>query len=179
MLGLKGYRFWNTGDEHDEIGHINENPQNRIRMMTKRMTKLETADREIPDSEKVNIFSAKGSPAATIVSWGSSKGAILDGMRLLQNAGIEVEFLQVRIASPFPTEIIRERLSKARLVIDMEQNYSSQMAAVISEKTQINIKNRIVKFNGRPISENEVYDSVRQVISKPEANQRLVLTHGA
>ncbi len=179
VLGLKGYRFWNTGDEHDEVGHINENPQNRIRMMTKRMTKLEIADREIPDSEKVNIFPAKGNPAATIVSWGSSKGAILDGMRLLQMAGIEVEFLQVRIVSPFPTELVREKLSKAKIVIDVEQNYSSQMAAVIAEKTQIRIRNRIVKFNGRPISENEVYDTVRQVISNPEANERVVLSSGA
>ncbi len=179
VLGQKEHRFWNTGDEHDELGHINENPQNRIKMMTKRMSKLETADREIPDSEKVRLFSAKGSPAATIVSWGSSKGAIVDAMSPLQKAGIDVEFLQLRMVSPFPTELVRERLSKAKLAIDIEQNYSAQMAAVIAEKTQIRIRNRIVKFNGRPISQDEIYDSIRQVVSRPEANQRVVLSGGA
>ena len=179
VLGLKGYRFWNTGDEHDELGHINENSENRVKMMTKRMTKLETADREIPLTEKLNFYPAKGRPDATLVSWGSSKGAILEGIELLEKNGINAEFLQIRLASPFPIQAVRERLSQAKLVIDIEQNYSAQMAAVISEKTQINIRNRIVKFNGRPISQNEIYDSVRQVVAKPEANERVTLTHGA
>jgi 2-oxoglutarate/2-oxoacid ferredoxin oxidoreductase subunit alpha len=179
VLGLRGYRFWNTGDEHDEIGHINENPENRIKMMTKRMTKLETADREIPAEEKVSFFPAKRGPDVTLLSWGSSKGAILEGMNLLEKDGINAEFLQVRLASPFPTSIVKEVISKGNLVIDIEQNYSAQMAAVIAEKTQLSIRNRIVKFNGRPISRNEIYDSVRQVMAKPEANERVVLTHGA
>lgn len=179
VLGLRGYRFWDTGDEHDEFGHINENPENRVRMMTKRMTKLETADREIPLSEKVSFYSAKGRPDVTLVSWGSSKGAILEGMELLEKKGINTEFLQIRLASPFPAQAVRERLSQARLVINIEQNYSSQMAAVIAEKTQILIRNRVVKFNGRPISQNEIYDSVRQIVAKPEANERVVLIHGA
>ena len=53
------------------------------------------------------------------------------------------------------------------------------MAAVIAEKTQFNIKNRIVKFNGRPVSQNEIYESVSQVLAKPEENERVVLRHGA
>ena len=163
VLGLKGYRFWNTGDEHAEIGHIDEDPQNRIKMMTKRMTKLETAAREIPDSEKVNFFpaSTKEVPDATIVSWGSSKGAILEAMDLLRGEGIDVEFLQLRLMSPFPTNLVKKRLSNSKLLIDVEQNYSGQLAALIAEKTQIEIKNKILKFNGRPISRDEMYDSIR------------------
>ena len=38
----KGGVFWNTGDEHDEYGHITEDPVVRVRMMDKRMKKLET-----------------------------------------------------------------------------------------------------------------------------------------
>jgi 2-oxoglutarate/2-oxoacid ferredoxin oxidoreductase subunit alpha len=179
VLGLKGYRFWNTGDEHDELGHINENPDNRIRMMTKRMTKLETADREIPVAEKVNFFPTRGRADVTLVSWGSAKGAILEGIKLLDKAGIKAEFLQIRLASPFPTQIVSEKLTGANLVVDLEQNYSGQMAAVIAEKTRINIKNKVLKFNGRPVSRNEVYESVRQILAKPEENERVILTHGA
>jgi 2-oxoglutarate ferredoxin oxidoreductase subunit alpha len=100
-------------------------------------------------------------------------------MELLEKRGIKAEFLQIRLASPFPAQAVRERLSEAKLVIDIEQNYSAQMAAVIAEKTQINIKHRVVKFNGRPISCNEIYDSVRQIVARPEANERVILTHGA
>lgn len=180
VLGLKGYRFWNTGDEHSEIGHIDEDPENRIRMMTKRMTKLETAAKEIPDAEKVNFFPAsKGTADATIVSWGSSKGAILEAMNLLRSDGIDVEFLQLRLMSPFPTELVKKILSKSKLIIDIEQNYSGQLASLIAEKTLIEIKNKILKFNGRPISRDEMHDSIRQIVKTPQENSRMVLVHGA
>ncbi|MGI0078234.1 MAG: transketolase C-terminal domain-containing protein, partial [Nitrososphaerales archaeon] len=180
VLGMKGYRFWNSGDEHEEIGHICEDPENRVRMMTKRMTKLETASGEIPDSEKVNFFPAtKNNADATIVSFGSSKGAILEAMELLRREGIDIEFLQLRLMSPFPTDLVKKRLSGSKLVIDIEQNYSGQLAALISEKTLIEMKNKILKFNGRPISRDEVYESVKQVVKKPEENKRVVLVHGA
>src|SRR5207244_917345 len=68
VLG-SGHRFWNSGDEHDEMGHIEEDPFNRISMMDKRMTKLETAAREIPEMEKFNFFpSSKKQADATLVS---------------------------------------------------------------------------------------------------------------
>lgn len=181
VLGADGYTFWNAGDEHDEFGHIEEDPDNRIRMMEKRMRKLETAEKEIPDEEKINYFPPRKQehPQVTIVSWGSSKGAILDAREALRSQGIDPAFLQIRLASPFPTEIVKQHLEEAELVIGIEQNYSGQMASVIAQKTCFNIKNRVVKYNGRPISQDEVYDSVKQIVSNPEKNQRVVLTHGA
>ena len=103
----------------------------------------------------------------------------MDAMRMLDKDGIGVEFLQIRLASPFPTETVREKLAGAKLVIDIEQNYSGQMAAVIAEKTMIDIENKILKFNGRPMSQDEIYQGVRQIISNPSQNRRVVLTHGA
>src|SRR5881409_104233 len=179
VLG-SGHRFWNSGDEHDEMGHIEEDPFNRISMMDKRMTKLETAAREIPELEKFNFFpSSKKQADATLVSWGSTKGPILDAMKLLEKDGISVEFLQIRLANPFPTESVKEKLSKAKLPIDIEQNYSGQMAQVIAEKTMMDIKNKIVKYNGRPMTQDEIYESVKRIISNPTQNKRVVLTHGA
>src|SRR5256712_3094528 len=180
VLGMPGYRFWNTGDEHDEMGHIEEDPDNRVKMMTKRMTKLDTAAKEIPEDEKFNFFrSSKKQADVTIVSWGSPKGPILDAMKLLERDGIGVEFLQIRLVSPFPSDAVKQKLAGAKLIVDIEQNYSGQMAAVIAEKTMIDIKNKIVKFNGRPMSQDEIYQSVKQVISNPAQNRRVVLTHGA
>jgi 2-oxoglutarate ferredoxin oxidoreductase subunit alpha len=177
---MPGYRFWNTGDEHDEMGHIEEDPDNRVKMMTKRMTKLDTAAKEIPEQEKLNFFpSSKKRADITIVSWGSPKGPILDAMKLLERDGIGVEFLQIRLVSPFPSDAVKQKLAGAKLMVDIEQNYSGQMAAVIAEKTMIDIKNKIVKFNGRPMSQDEIYQSVKQVISDPAQNRRVVLTHGA
>src|SRR5947209_3237290 len=179
VLGTPGYRFWNTGDEHNEIGHIEEDPENRTKMMTKRMTKLETAAKEIPEEEKLNFFKSAKPADVTVVSWGSTKGPILDAIKLLERDGIGVDFLQIRLVSPFPTAAVQQRLFSAKLLVDIEQNYSGQMAAVIAEKTLIEIRNKIVKFNGRPMSRDEVYLAIRQILANPEANRRVVLTHGA
>ncbi|MGI0091773.1 MAG: 2-oxoacid:acceptor oxidoreductase subunit alpha, partial [Nitrososphaerales archaeon] len=180
VLGMKGYTFWNTGDEHSEIGHIDEDPDNRIKMMTKRMTKLDTAAKAIPDEAKLNFFPSKKEHAdVTLVSWGSPKGAILDVMEQLRTDGIDPEFLQIRLASPFPTELVKKRLSNASMIIDIEQNYSGQMASLIAEKTLIDIQYRILKFNGRPITQDEMYQSVRNVYSKTARSERVILVHGA
>ena len=49
-LGLDNGIFWNTGDESDEYGHITEDPQIRIKMMDKRMSKMDLALlREVPN----------------------------------------------------------------------------------------------------------------------------------
>src|SRR5207245_11780578 len=142
--------------------------------------KLETAARKIPEMEKSNFFpSSKKQDEAALVSWGSTKGPILDAMKLLEKDGISVEFLKIRLANPFPTESVKEKLSKAKLPIDIEQNYSGQMAQVIAEKTMIDINNKILKYNGRPMTQDEIYESVKRIISNPTQNKRMVLTKGA
>src|SRR2546428_1825058 len=158
---------------------MEKDPKNRPKMMRKKMTKFETAARETLEEDKLN-FSKSAKPAdVTIVSWGSTKGPILDAIKLLERDGVSVDFLQIRLVSPFPTLAVQQRLSGAKLLVDIEQNYSGQMAAVIAEKALIEIKNKIVKFNGRPMSRDEVYLAIRQILSNPEANRRVVLTHGA
>jgi len=47
-LGMDNGIFWNTGDESDEMGHITEDPQIRIKMMDKRMSKLDLMLKSIP-----------------------------------------------------------------------------------------------------------------------------------
>jgi 2-oxoglutarate/2-oxoacid ferredoxin oxidoreductase subunit alpha len=161
--GQKGGIFWTTGDEHDEYGHITEAPDIRVKMMKKRMRKIELAGQVIPDSKKATLHGPKSAPT-TIVGWGSSKGAILDGMEDLKSDGIEANFLQVRYVNPFPTSFIQQILSSARRKITIENNYSAQMAGLIRERTGIGMDNTIVKYDGRPFSQNEVYEGVKDII---------------
>jgi len=161
--GQKGGIFWTTGDEHDEYGHITEAPDIRIKMMRKRMRKIELAGQVIPDSKKAVLHGPKSAPI-TLVGWGSSKGAILDGMEDLKSDGIETNFLQVRYVNPFPTDFVQQVLGSARRKIAIENNYSAQMAGLIREKTGIGMDNTIVKFDGRPFSQNEIYEGVKDII---------------
>jgi 2-oxoglutarate ferredoxin oxidoreductase subunit alpha len=176
-IGAEGGIYWNTGDEHDENGHISEDPENRVKNMDKRMGKLDLAAQEIPLEEKVHFFGPKDAPI-TIVSWGSTKGAILDAMDSLQEEGISVNFLQIRLISPFPTEYVKEVLFHAKKVINIEMNYTGQLGGVIREMTCFPVEQYVVKYNGRPMSQEEIHDSVKE-IAEGTAPKRVVLTNGA
>jgi 2-oxoglutarate ferredoxin oxidoreductase subunit alpha len=176
-LGTPNGVFWNTGDEHDELGHITEDPIERVRMMEKRAKKLEVAAREIPLSEKLTIF---GDPNAEvlILSWGSPKGAILDALEVLHAEKHSVCFVQCRLLCPLPSDDLAQLLQKAKRRVCIENNYSGQFAGLVRESTGIAMDHLIVKFNGRPITMDEVYDAVKQILSG-KAPRRMVLTHGA
>jgi 2-oxoglutarate ferredoxin oxidoreductase subunit alpha len=177
VLGTQGGIFWNTGDEHDELGHIIEDPIERVWMMDKRAKKLEIAAQEIPLSEKLNIF---GDPDADIVllSWGSPKGAILDALEALHAEKLSVCFVQCRLLWPLPSEDLTKLLLKAKRRACIENNYSGQFAGLVREQTGIAMDHLIVKFNGRPITMDEVYHSVTEILSG-KAPKRMVLAHGA
>jgi 2-oxoglutarate ferredoxin oxidoreductase subunit alpha len=175
-LGTLNVIFWNTGDEHDELGNINEEPMNRTLMIEKRMKKLELADKEIPVEEKVNFYGDQNAPS-TIVSWGSPKGAILEAMERLGQEGFKMNFIQVRMPLPLPKNYIAEKLSKAQKKIDVEGNYMGQLAGVIREETGIGMDYFVLKWNGRPMSADEVYEALKLIIQE-KAPRRQVLTNG-
>ncbi len=177
VIGQHGTLFWNTGDEHDETGHITEDPVLRDMMMEKREAKLQLANQEIPDSVKFHYFGPKDAQTV-LVSWGSTKGPILDALDQLLAAKESVGFLQLRLLNPFPTEAVLAHLAKAKHRVDIEMNFSAQLGGLIRERTGIAPTHLVLKYNGRPMSNNEVHDAVRAII-RNQAPPRTVLTHGA
>jgi 2-oxoglutarate ferredoxin oxidoreductase subunit alpha len=156
--GVKGGLVTIAGDEHDEDGHIfTEDAGNRIKMMNKRMNKVSLVLKDLDESSKVNFY---GNPKnkKVIVAWGSTKGAILDAMEQYS----DISFLQVRMLEPFPVDDVIKYL-KGKTIIDVEQNYSGQLADVLREKTGLVVDSRIVKFNGRPIAYEELVDAFKRV----------------
>jgi 2-oxoglutarate ferredoxin oxidoreductase subunit alpha len=177
VLGTPGTIFWNTGDEHDEVGHITEDPSLRVRMMDKRMGKLDLAAKEIPEADKLNYFGPK-KPEALIVSWGSTKGAILDALDVLEAQGRRPGFLQLRLLHPFPTEAVARHLRRSKVRVGVEMNYGGQLAGIVREATGYSMSHMVLKYNGRPMSEDELVEALGAVL-KGDAPKRMVLTRGA
>ncbi len=175
VLGQKGGIHWLTSDEHVEVGHITEDVVKREAIMEKRMRKLVTAAEEIPSERKARLFGPE-SAELTIVSWGTPKGAILDAMDQLNKEGDKLNFLQVRVLSPFPTEEVTEVLNHANRSVCLENNYTGQLASVIRQHTGIKVDHRAVKYNGRPITMDEVVETVDAALKK--APERIVLRKG-
>jgi len=176
-LGTKNGVHWYTGDEHNEEGHISEEPFNRIRMMEKRMKKLELVEKEVPLEDKLAFFGDRNSENV-IVSWGSPKGAILEAIAMLKAEGLNAGFIQVRMISPFPADLINKALEGKKRIIDVEDNFSGQLGQVIREMTGVVPNFHVLKYTGRPMTTTEVYEALKAILTG-KAPERQVLIFGS
>ena len=163
LLGMAGGMHWLTGGEHTQYGRVTEDPVVREQQMEKRMRKLETAAREIPLEEKLQIY---GDPEAdfTVLSWGSNKGAIVEAIEMLAEEGLAARLIQVRIMSPFPAAELEEVLATAKPLVGVEANFSGQLAQVLRQHTGIACDKLVVKYNGRPMAGRRLHDTFKTIM---------------
>jgi 2-oxoglutarate ferredoxin oxidoreductase subunit alpha len=152
--------FTANSNEHDEQGHDFEDPDNRTAMMDKRIKKIGCI---IEEMEEPIIH---GPPIAdvTLVSWGSTKGPILEAMILLAQNNINVNFLQIIFIHPFPSEKVANILASAKFTIDVENNKEAQLAGVIREMTGIEMDKKLQKYDGLQFTPEDIASSVMEVI---------------
>ena len=177
FLGTKNAVQWYSGDEHNEMGNINEEPPVRRNMMDKRLKKIELINKEVPAEFKFNFFGERDSENI-VVSWGSPKGAIIEAINQLKDEGYKVGFLQVRMVLPFPSAQIKQLLNGKKRIVDVEDNATAQLAGVIAENTTIKPTHYILKYTGRPMMVTEVYGALKDILDN-KAAERQVLTRGA
>ncbi|MEM4501779.1 MAG: transketolase C-terminal domain-containing protein, partial [Thermofilaceae archaeon] len=175
VLG-SGAIIWHSGDEHDEWGHINEDPENREKMYRRRMEKLALADQEIPEESRLSYY-GEDDADVLLVGWGSVKGAAIDSIEELGKEGIKAAYMHLRILSPFPSRLFKkivERFDAGKLIA-VEHNYMAQLAILINMRTGTKIEKSIVKYTGRPIYQNELIEAVKRIL---RGESRVVLSHG-
>ena len=66
---------------------------------------------------------------------------------------------------PLPEKLLREKTAKAKVVINVEQNFTGQLASLISEVTGIRVDKSVLKYDGRPLSAVEIKNKVLEVLS--------------
>ena len=71
---------------------------------------------------------------------------------------------------------MKKFLTDAKLVIDIEMNYSSQLGSLVQLNTGREIDYKIVKYNGRPMSTTEIYIALRTILSG--TNERRTVLDG-
>ena len=176
LLGTKGLVTWYTGDEHDEEGHISEDPENRLKMHELRMKKLEIADSEIPAGERAVLYG--DGEDFLLVGWGSTKGAALEALELLENEGYHGSYLHLRVFEPFPSKYVKEIIERypPDKVIAVESNYESMAAKITTMNTGFVFQKHILKWTGRPIYVGELAQAVVKILM---GSSREVLTYGA
>lgn len=154
--GLKGGIYLANSDEHDEYGFTNEEAAVRINMQTKRLQKFISASVELPEP----VLHGPRRADHTIIAWGSTKGIILEAMKLLEEEGMIINFLQILYLSPFPAKAVSDVIETSKSLILIENNMTAQLGSIITEHTGLEIINKILKFDGRPFYPEELAEKI-------------------
>lgn len=144
--------------EHDGHGYVTEEADKRMQMVDKRLRKLNTISHELLPPI---LYGAEGADI-TFVTWGSSKGPLLEAVHSTQFTvnRKNVNVVQFPWLFPFPTEATIKLLGSAKRIIDVEQNATGQLASLIREYTGIEIKEKLLKYDGRPFYPEEILEKV-------------------
>lgn len=146
-------------DEHDEKGNITESAEVRIKMLDKRMKKLDGLELELQEPE----FMGAEEFETLIIGWGSTWGPIKEAIALL-NEGKQGRYAALVFGDvyPLPQNILKKKAQQAKHIINVEQNATGQLAGLIREKTGITCSSSILKYDGRQISGEEIADKIRK-----------------
>ena len=139
--------------EKNEFGNSTEDYGIIKKNADKRFEKMKEIEKELQKFETYKIYGKKDSKNL-IVGTGSTKGAILDAIEEMN-----VKFLQIIYASPFDKKIESE-LKKAKKIILVENNKTAQLGDLIKKETGIEIKDKILKYDGRPFTCDELKEEL-------------------
>ena len=161
--GKGNYFVAADSDEHDEAGYITEDADVRVDMVDKRMRKLDGLIRELEEPE----FLGDEDCDILLVGWGSTYGPIKEAVKSL-NKGSDDKFGALVFGDiyPLPTNLLLEMVDKAKMIINIEQNSTGQLAGLIRETTGILCNNSILKYDGRQISGEEIVDRLQNLLQE-------------
>ncbi len=149
---LKKYNSY----EHTKEGISTEDASITKGNAEDRIKKSKDMEKEADKFEGFKIYGNKQSKNI-VVSWGSTKGAVLDTIEELDCA-----FLQIIYIEPF-SEKIKNMLNGKNIIL-VENNSTAQLGNLIAEKTGIFIedKNKILRYDGRPFLADELNEEIRK-----------------
>jgi 2-oxoglutarate ferredoxin oxidoreductase subunit alpha len=151
----QGPKIRATSYEHDEYGYTIEDAEKTVKMVDKRARKEKNIKKEIKALKPTSVY---GKGKNLLIGWGSTKGAILDSLSELK----DYRFLQVSYISPFPKKAVEREIKKSKKVILVENSSTGLLADIIAEKTGIMIKEKILKYDGRPFSPEDIIKKIKK-----------------
>jgi len=148
LPGWGEHRVVAGSDEHTEDGHLTEDLSVRRQMVDKRLRKMEGIRQEVIPPE----LKGDGNPEILLVTWGSTKGSVLEAASHLRSKGKRVATLFFPQVWPLVQEQFLPCLQGARQVISVEGNATGQLAKLIRQESGFEIKKKVGRYDGLPIT---------------------------
>jgi len=152
---LKGEIVLVDSDEHDEEGHIVEDAETRTKMVDKRARKM---DKLIQEDLQEPKYYGDEDIDYLLLTWGSSYGPTREALELLQEDGIKVGLLSFNDVWPLPKEQLEDLSCDGVELITVELNSTAQFGSLIASETLLDVKQSILKYDGRPFTGKEIYN---------------------
>ncbi len=144
-------------EKKDVYGNISYEPANHEIMINKRKEKIEKVVNVIPDIEVEGDQSGE----LLILSWGSTYGAIKEGIRKAGAKGYKASHIHIRNIHPFPKNL-GSVLSNFKKVLIPELN-KGQMATLIKSTFLIDVI-EYHKVMGQPFKVAEIENKIIEVL---------------
>jgi 2-oxoglutarate ferredoxin oxidoreductase subunit alpha len=152
LPGTAHAMYTSASDEHDEegivISDVFTDEQVRIKMMNKRMRKMAGIEKDTQGP----LFVGPKNADFTLIGWGSTYNIIEEVRLALEKKGKSVNHVHFRTIWPIHAEETTKLLKGAKKTINIENNFSSQMAKLIRMETGHHSDYFINKYDGEPFT---------------------------
>ena len=158
LPGITEHLVVADSDEHTQDGHITEDLSVRKLMVEKRLKKGEGIRAGVipPDMK------GDGTPDLLLVSWGSSKGAVHEAAFRMRSNGEKVATLHFSQVWPLVPGQFMGHLQEAGQVICIEGNATGQLAGLIRRETGFEIKKKVLRYDGLPLTLESILRELNQ-----------------
>jgi 2-oxoglutarate ferredoxin oxidoreductase subunit alpha len=148
LPGMTKHLVVADGDEHLVDGHLTEDLKVRNLMVEKRLRKEQGIMAEVVPPE----FQGDESPDLLLVTWGSSKGSVMEAAAKLRNDSTRVGILHFSQVWPLVPDQFLGYLQSAGEVVCVEGNVYGQLARLVRRETGFGAHRRVLRYDGLPIT---------------------------
>jgi pyruvate ferredoxin oxidoreductase alpha subunit len=169
--GQKGGRFLATGNEHNESGHISEDPENRVIQMERRINKLGDIREELDAAEGSHqTYHGPEDADYGILAWGSHQDTVFEAVTRLNDNGHSVKALGVSDLMPYPEEEVSAFLESVDEALVVEMNATAQFRGLTQKELgRYGEKmSSLLKYNGNPFEPREIVEGFETSIEGGE-----------
>jgi 2-oxoglutarate ferredoxin oxidoreductase subunit alpha len=165
LPGTEAATYCAQGDEHDSKGDVDETWGNAKSQMEKRMRKFHSLKAGLPeprlstashDEKGADWMADEDEIELLMVGWGSTNDVVQDVMCSEELRDRRIAYLHYTYLWPLRTEELQRLAERAKSIVLVEQNYQGQLGMLIRMECGLDIRDKILKYDGRPFFYDEL-----------------------
>lgn len=159
LPGTPGTHYQANSYEHLPDSHTTEDAEVRIQQVQKRNKKIQTylsRDFQLP-----TLYGNEETADTILISWGGTKGAVLEAQRILAEQGLNVAYRHFSSVYPLAAEPVTALLQKPKKYIVIENNMTAQFTQLLRMTTGFVPGTTITRYDGHPFTGEELAAEIR------------------